>query len=259
MTNDNLKIIYEDDDFLVVDKPSGLTVNRSQTENSTTLQDLISKYLNLAKDDLGIGDRAGIVHRLDKETSGVLLVAKTKIAFSNLQKQFFERTVSKKYQALVHGKFSQDNYQIETKLERSRKDRKKFQVGKSGREAETGFNIDKLLLFDLDKFANLISQYNRNRKKYLENNAQNYSLLKVFPKTGRTHQIRVHLADFKHPLVSDPAYCPSRLFDFDKSWCPRLFLHAAQIEFLHPKSKKLVSFSSDLPIDLQKALQYLVV
>jgi 23S rRNA pseudouridine1911/1915/1917 synthase len=214
--------------------------------------------LNLAKDDSGIGDRAGIVHRLDKETSGVLLVAKTKIAFSNLQKQFIERTVAKKYLALVHAKFNQQEYQIKTRLERSKKDRKKFQVSETGREAETEFNIEKLLLFDLDKFANLIFQYSRNRKRYLENNAQNYSLLEVFPKTGRTHQIRVHLADFKHPLVSDPTYCPSKLFDFDKSWCPRLFLHASQIEFLHPKSKKLVRFNSDLPFDLQKALQYLV-
>ncbi|OGE08869.1 hypothetical protein A3A60_00760 [Candidatus Curtissbacteria bacterium RIFCSPLOWO2_01_FULL_42_26] len=253
-----MKIIFENDQFLVIDKPSGLIVNRSETIQEETLQDQISKYLNLGNNNLGIGDRAGIVHRLDKETSGLLVIAKTETSFENLQNQFVQRQVKKKYLALVHGKVAKDHGSIEVSLQRVGKFGK-FGVLKNrqtgGRESTTEYDLIKQLRFDDRQFERLLlKNISKSRINYLNVNAHDYSFLKVLPKTGRTHQIRVVLKHIGHPIVSDLIYAPNKLLKFDLAWCPRLFLHAARLEFRDSGSGKIVSFESRLPNDLKNAM-----
>lgn len=253
------RVVFEDDFIAVVEKSAGLVVNRSQTTKETTLQDELSDYFGLGEDDLGLGDRAGIVHRLDRETSGLLVVAKSKQAFENLQAQFKNREVSKKYIALVHGKVGSSEGSIESKIARVGHFGKFGIVDRrstEGREAVTNYVVDDQFLFGEEKFRKLIGDMENTKARfnYLKKNAREYRLVSVFPKTGRTHQIRVHLKSIGHPVVSDLIYGPNKLIDFDLLWCPRLFLHAASIEFTHPKTKKPVVFSSDLPKDLEKVL-----
>lgn len=253
-----LQIIFEDEQILVVDKPAGLVVNRSETIKEETLQDKLSAYLKLGK-DLGIGGRSGIVHRLDRETSGLLLVAKTKIAFENLQDQFKERKVEKEYTALVHGLTKNKHGAIEAKINRIGKFGK-FGVNDSsaigGRIARTDFKVIRHYEFKPDCFNVLIHQYKyiKARDRYLRQQGSAYTFLSCYPKTGRTHQVRVHLKSIGHPVVSDLIYGPKKLLKFDLLWCPRLFLHAASLEFIHPKTKKIASFGSDLPKDLKDAI-----
>ncbi|MEK7581261.1 MAG: RluA family pseudouridine synthase [Patescibacteria group bacterium] len=256
-----LDIIFENDLLLVVDKPPGVVVNNSVTASGDTLQNQISKYLKLAEGDLGVGGRAGIVHRLDRETSGLVVVAKTQKAFANLQEQFENREVKKTYIALSHGDIKADEGVIDLPIARIGKFGK-FGILKNGRESETRYNVEKRLVFDEAEFEKLILgddlKLTKVRVKYLKQQAKNYSFVKLFPKTGRTHQIRVHLKSLGSPIVSDLIYGPAKLIKFDLLWCPRLFLHAEKIEFKDPKSKKVLSFRSDLPPDLRDALGQLV-
>jgi len=219
------QIIFEDDSFLVIDKPAGLTVNHSETtKNEETIQSWIEKNFQfpLAQD---IFLRNGLVHRLDKETSGLLLIAKTKEAFENLQSQFKERKVKKKYLALVHGLVESSQGVIEASVSRSPFDRKKFGVFLGGREAKTNYQV-------LEKL-------------------KGFSLLELSPETGRTHQIRVHLKFLGHPVVGDTKYAGRKTARQDRQWCPRQFLHAEYLSFDHPLTKQRVEFSSKLPSDLQ--------
>ncbi len=252
-----LDIIFENKDLLVVDKPAGLVVNRSQTTTAETLQDLISVYLKLGKGDLGIGDRAGIVHRLDRETSGLLVVAKVKRAFEDLQTQFKLRQIEKEYAALVHGDTAEEG-EIGEPIGRIGKFGK-FGVTEEGRQSVTHFKKVFRGTFHATKFQYLVDEHGLRgvRGKYLTSHAKVYSQLSVFPKTGRTHQIRVHLKHVGHPIVSDAIYCPNKLLRFDLLWCPRLFLHASGIMFRDPSSKKILTFKSDLPKDLKSAMLFL--
>ena len=255
------KTLYEDSDILVVDKPAGLVVNRSESVKEETLQDQLAKYFNLKTGDFGIGGRAGIVHRLDRETSGVLLIAKTVEAFDFLQKQFKEREVKKVYVVLVHGLVKEKDGVIEGKLGRIGKFGKFGVNPVSGvsRESRTDFQVGGHYQFDRNRFDVLIHQNKlaRSRINYLNRHAKDYSLLHLFPQTGRTHQVRVHLKSIGHAIVSDPLYDPAKLLKFDRLFCPRLFLHATRLSFLHPVTRKRVEFSSRLPNDLKGAILYL--
>ena len=262
-------IVFEDDNFLVLDKPFGLVVNRSATTNEITLQDQIAEYLSLAKDDLGIGDRAGIVHRLDRETSGLILVAKSQKYFDFLQEQFRQRLVKKQYIALVHNFVKEDRVVVKSEIGRVGRFGKFGEV-KNGKEAETEFTVqgkytlesealDQLIIYGstLDG-RGLSSSWTKGRVNYLKRHAIEYTLLDVLPKTGRTHQIRVHLKAIAHPVVSDLIYDPAKLLKCDLLWCPRLFLHSFRIEF---KKRSGVSgnvvFEAPLPYDLTKSLELL--
>ena len=251
------RIIYEDSQVLVVDKPAGLVVNRALTNRQETLQDQLSEYFNLGR-DLGIGGRAGIVHRLDRETSGVLVVAKTPEAFVNLQRQFKERRARKEYVALVHGKVSPNKGSIVGTLGRIGKFGK-FGIVVGGREARTDFELKKYLQFKRGFFEQFLEQgkFGKSRVNYLKRQAQEYTLLNLYPLTGRTHQVRVHLKSISHPVVSDLLYTPGKLLKFDKVWCRRLFLHALSLEFNHPTSQRRLKLISDLPKDLKDAIVYL--
>lgn len=278
--SNKLNIIFEDEQVLVVDKPAGVVVNRSQTIKGPTLQDELSEYFKLTLpqgSDPNIGGRAGIVHRLDRETSGLLVVAKTQEAFENLQRQFAQRTVKKEYLALVHGKVKESQGVVESKIGRVGRFGK-FGVVESGRSASTDFGVVEYYRFNKGRFNQLIysssdpptggesrsflkvssrqarTGITRSRINYLKNHAVGYTLLRLFPKTGRTHQIRVHAKSIGHPIVSDLIYCPRKLVKFDLLWCPRLFLHARLLEFTHPTTFDKLTFKSNLPKDLENAM-----
>ncbi|EKD85773.1 MAG: hypothetical protein ACD_37C00625G0001 [uncultured bacterium] len=240
-----MRIIYEDEAIAVTDKPSGITVNRSDTtRNEKTVQDWVDSELKIdtagSSDDLSFKDRSGIVHRLDKETSGILLIAKTMQAFESLQKQFKDRLVEKAYKALVHGRLTPSEGEIVVPVGRLPWNRKRFGILAGGREATTNYKVLEIKRFE---------------KK--PGKTEELSLLEAYPKTGRTHQIRVHLKYCGHPIFSDSLYAGRKVAREDRKFLPRLFLHAAKISFIHPLSEKRVSFDSDLPEDLSGFLRRL--
>lgn len=243
------KIIFEDKNLLVLDKPSGMIVNRSDTtKEEATLQDWVEKYLKIhpfgklrtkfkIDEDTDFYKRVGIVHRLDKETSGIILVAKTFEAFINLQGQFKERKVRKTYLALVHGKIEPETGEINVAVGRLPWNRKRFGVLSGGRESVTEYKVIKVLQSTI--------------------NHEPLTLVELNPKTGRTHQIRVHLQYIKHPIFADPLYAGRKTGRNDRKLLPRVFLHASKISFLHPKTEEPMSFESLLPTELENFIKSL--
>jgi 23S rRNA pseudouridine1911/1915/1917 synthase len=237
------QIVFQDDFLLIINKPAGMVVNRAETtKGEETVQDWLQNNFQFSIFNFQTL-RNGIVHRLDKETSGLLVVAKTKEAFENLQGQFKERKVKKKYLALVHGRVEPKSGVIEASITRSPFNRKKFGVFLGGREAKTRYKTisNFQLTASRDSFGMPISN-------------EKFTLLELFPETGRTHQIRVHLKFIGHPIVGDEKYAGRKTARADRQWCPRQFLHAAGLSFIHPVSGKRVEFSSKLPSDLQLAM-----
>ena len=239
----NPKLIYEDESFFVVDKPAGwITDSSNTTSNQPVIQEWIKNNFKFEINNLEF--RNGIVHRLDKETSGILLIAKTKEAFEELQRQFKERLVHKTYIALTHGKLEESKGVINEPVGRLPWRRDRFGVLPDGRDAITEYEV--------------VSNYS------LSTNL--FTLLRLQPQTGRTHQIRIHLKYIGHPVVSDEFYAGRKTARHDRKWCKRLFLHAGKIKFLHPITNKQslplrgkeISFTSDLPEDLREALVNLV-
>ncbi len=219
------KIVFEDEYLLVLEKPAGWIVNEAQTtKGQLVLQSWLAKLdYPLAKSR---EYRSGIVHRLDKETSGLMLVAKTSGAFEGLQRAFKERKVQKVYTALVHGVVEPEEGTIEAPVGRLPWRRDRFGVLAGGREATTEY-------------------------KTIDNEKQQFTLLELKPKTGRTHQIRIHLKYLGHPIVADEFYAGRKTARNDRKWCPRLFLHASGISFDHPVTGRNMAFKSDLPQDLK--------
>lgn len=244
------KIIYQDSQILVLDKPAGLTVTKAETVKSPTLQDWLSETQKLEN----IGGRAGIVHRLDRQTSGIIIVAKMQQSFEFLQNQFAQRKVVKKYLALTHNHPKTNSFEVNLPIARQKLG--KFGVKSMGRAASTSFQVLARLEFG-NKFEEVGKNFPKRIIRYFEKHARFYSLFEATPATGRTHQIRVHAKFTRFPIVSDPIYCPRKLFRFDLGFCPRLFLHAAKITFVHPENQKLVTYEAKLPADLKLALEYL--
>ncbi|MDD5337838.1 MAG: RluA family pseudouridine synthase [Dehalococcoidales bacterium] len=217
-----LKIVYEDDDLLVVDKPAGLPVHPAPGHPSFTVANAVLNYLpSLVKDADSL--RPGIVHRLDKDTSGLIIIAKNRVAQANLSRQFKDRVVKKTYIALVHGKLTPERGTIEAAIGRDPAHRQRMAVVAKGREARTEYHV-----------VNYVGKY---------------TLLEIKPETGRTHQIRVHLAAINFPVAGDITY------GLKSSRFPRQFLHAAKITFKQPSTGKEITLESPLPPDLQKALE----
>jgi 23S rRNA pseudouridine1911/1915/1917 synthase len=235
-------IVYEDAVLLVINKPSGMTVNRADTtRGEETLQDWIEKDEQRAKsleqradEQSDFVKRAGIVHRLDKETSGVILAAKTEEAFLALQAQFKERTVHKQYIALVHGEVKPESGEINVPVGRQEWNRMRFGVVAGGKEAQTEYRT-------ISNFKFKISN-------------EKLTLLELEPKTGRTHQIRVHMKYLGYPLFADFLYAGRKTQRDDRKYLSRVFLHAAKIHFRHPVTSEEVHFASELPEELQKFL-----
>ena len=219
-----LKVVHEDSDLLVVDKPAGLAVHPAPGHRDHTLANAVLAH---CPDLEGIGGslRPGIVHRLDKDTSGLLVVAKSERAHAQLARQFKQRRVTKSYLALVHGSIEPPEAVIEAPIGRHPRDRKRMAVVTTGRVAASQYRVVKRL--------------------------KGFTLLEVRPKTGRTHQIRVHMASMGHPLAGDATYGRKR---------PRLdrhFLHAHLLGFEHPSTGEYVQFTSELPGDLRVFLETL--
>lgn len=229
------KVLFEDDSLLIIDKPSGMVVNNAVSVKGETVQGWIEK--NFQFEIFNFQEcRNGIVHRLDKETSGILLIAKTRLAFEELQRQFRDREVEKTYVALAHGKIEIRSGTISAPVGRLPWNRERFGVLPGGREAETRYRVIKLL--------------SHSDKKKIEE----LSLLELYPMTGRTHQIRIHLKHIGHPVVGDSFYAGRKTARNDRKWCPRLFLHAAKISFTNPQSTTRIQIESPLSEDLQKVL-----
>jgi 23S rRNA pseudouridine1911/1915/1917 synthase len=253
-----ISIIYEDDDIIVINKPAGIIVNRADTtKGEVTVQDWAEEKLGIKyevssntynnkeeKEEIQntkylIQDtfyqRGGIVHRLDKETSGILLLAKNPQAFSELQRQFKERIVKKTYLALAHGLVLPTEGEINVPVGRLPWNRKQFGVIAGGREA--------------------ITKYKVLSSKYYESVKENLSLVELYPETGRTHQIRVHLKYIGYPIFGDYLYAGRKTQRDDRTVLSRVFLHAAKISFIHPTNKKDQTFESTLPEELNRIIQ----
>lgn len=229
--NIKFEIVYKDDAFFVINKPVGLVVHPAAGhQTGTLLNGLLSIDANLEQ-----LPRAGIVHRLDKDTSGVMVVARTLTAHNHLVSQLQERTVKREYRAVAQGVITAGRT-IEEPIGRHPNDRKKMAVIADGKDAITHFNV-------LKKF-------------------KNFSEIKVNLETGRTHQIRVHLSHLRHPLVGDQVYggrltLPKSISEELKLKLhsfKRQALHAKKLSFIHPVSEDLVSFETDLPSDMQDLL-----
>jgi 23S rRNA pseudouridine1911/1915/1917 synthase len=237
-----LEIIYEDDDLIVVNKPAGMMVHagagatESERNRGTLVNALLHRFAHLSS--VGGDLRPGIVHRLDKATSGLILVAKNDDAHRRLGSQFSRREIKKTYIALVHGALKQDHGTIATSISRDRLRRTRMTTRlQGGREAVSHYKV----------LQRIDSAFGR------------FTLLEVKIDTGRTHQIRVHLSSLGHPVVGDTLYGAPRELSARGTprqtlSLPRNFLHAAALVFSHPRTSQLHSFSAPLPAELESLL-----
>lgn len=219
-----LVIIHEDDDILVIDKPAGLTVHPAPGHPSRTLVNAVLAHCpTLAtSNDLM---RPGIVHRLDKDTSGLIVIAKNDSARAYVASQFRSRTVTKGYLVLIRGRLSPEQGTIEAPIGRDPRSRRRMTIVEGGKEATTHYQV----------------------REYLAD----YTLVEVTPATGRTHQIRVHLSAIGCPVVGDPVY------GVRSPHLRRQFVHAYRLGFHLPSTGQYREFASPLPVDLQQALERL--
>ena len=240
-----LEILYEDDHLIVVNKPAGMVTHPAYGNYTGTLVNALLHHCNSRLSTLNDQTRPGIVHRLDKDTSGLMVIAKDDSVHAQLAKQFSRRTIDRAYWAIVWGRFEKGKKLglIEAALGRSKSDRKKIAVSKTGKDAATEYEV-------LEEF------------EYL-------SLVKLKLRTGRTHQIRVHLHHIGHPVFGDPTYGGRRI-----AWggtekkkkeevqrflkiITRQALHAKTLGFIHPVTKETLHFESGLPSDFQEMLNLL--
>lgn len=231
-----MQVVYEDEDILVLDKPAGLAVH----EDGRTAAPTVCDWVRSERPTLiGVGesmrlqngrmiDRPGIVHRLDRDTSGVLVLAKHQAAFLFLKEQFKQRELEKHYRAFVWGEMRELQGTIDRPIGRSRKD---FRLWSSGKDAS-------------GKLRPAVTRYSVLATDHL------FSYLDVAPKTGRTHQIRVHLKAIGHPIICDARYAPGKGSALGLA---RLALHAHSIILTHPRGARMV-FEAPLPLDMEQAL-----
>lgn len=221
--NLNLDIYYEDEDVAIVYKPKGMVVHPSAGHYSGTL---VNGLMYQIKDLSGINGeiRPGIVHRIDKDTSGLLMVAKNDVAHRNLVEQLMAKTVTRKYTALVHGHIPHEFGTIDAPIGRNPKDRQAMDVVDNGKEAITHFNV--------------IENFNK------------FTLVECQLETGRTHQIRVHMKYIGYPLVGDPKYGPKKTMDIGGQ-----ALHAGLIGFTHPRTGEYIERTAPLPEAFEKLIE----
>ncbi len=250
-----IEVVYEDEELLIINKPAGVTVNRAETtKDEITIQDWAEtkvqseKYKVKSEKRFKFGEegwdpaadfhsRGGIVHRLDKETSGVLILAKTPTTFVHLQKQFHEREVKKVYIALAHGEITPKSGAINVPVGRLPWNRNRFGILPGGRESMTTYKV-------ITNFHSAKGSSN-----------EILSLVELYPQSGRTHQIRVHLKYINHPIFSDFLYAGRKTARADRKILPRVFLHATKISFTHPITNMSVTFEAPLPAELTACLK----
>jgi 23S rRNA pseudouridine1911/1915/1917 synthase len=229
-----LTILHEDTDLLAIDKPAGMVVHPAPGARRGTVVNAVLHRLGTL-DGVGATERPGIVHRLDKDTSGVLLVARTVAALEHLARQFRARTIEKRYLALVHGSVRGDSGVVDAPVGRDPRERKRMSVrSRRRRAAVTRWTV---------------------RERF-----PGATLLLVAPETGRTHQIRVHLASVGHPIVADGLYGGRRPGAVASTasvlaGCPRQALHAARITFVHPTTGESMTLEAPLPPDLRAVVE----
>ncbi len=241
-----LNIVYEDDDLMVINKPAGMVVHPGSGNRSGTLINGAAYYFQQKYPEINENDlaRFGLVHRIDKNTTGLLVMAKTPKAMTHLAKQFFDHTVHRRYVALVWGDFEEDEGTVKAHVGRHQRFRKLFTAypeGEHGKDAITHYKV-------LEKY--------------------NYvTLIECRLETGRTHQIRVHMQSIGHPIFNDDFYGGDRIVKgtvFTKykhfvdncfELCPRHALHAQQLGFIHPTTKKQMNFESELPDDMKNVIE----
>jgi len=228
-----LDIVFEDEFLAVINKPAGMVVHPGAGVSSGTLANAIAFKFQIS--DSSGNDRVGIIHRLDKDTSGLIVIAKNEQTAEELSRQFHDREVEKSYVALIHGSPEQNSGKIDAPIARNRHNRTKLTVAKTGRSALSLWKV---------------------KQRY-----EKFTLLDVEIKTGRTHQVRVHLASVNHPVVGDETYNAGR----DKTVADvtvrkaindlnRFFLHAAHLAFAHPKTAERMQFDQPLPTELSDFL-----
>ncbi len=243
--NFKLDIIYEDNDLLVINKPSGISMHPGAGNFDKTLVNALMYYDSKKLSNIGDELRPGIVHRIDKDTSGLVIIARNNISHEKLSNQFSQHSIKRIYQALVWGKIKPQTGRIETLITRSSKNRQLMSVGLiKGKKAITNYKT-------IEVFEN--------------NNVPTFSLIQCKLETGRTHQIRVHMSYKGNNILGDKKYKKKfkKLNNIDKSLeklltnLDRQFLHAQTIGFIHPSSGKLMEFTSNLPHDLNSLLKML--
>lgn len=244
-------VLFEDEVLLAIAKPAGMVVNRADTvEKGKTLQDWVEGRVEWTGDRVQGAteeqkktflDRSGIAHRLDKETSGVMIIGKTPESLTDLMRQFRERTTQKEYLSLVHGNMDPASGDIQLPLGRSPYNRHKFRVDVFGKTSLTHYQVEHVWNARADD-----AWY-----------ADGFSLVRMGPKTGRTHQIRVHLTHLGHPLVGDELYGGRKRAERDRTWCPRHFLHAASLTVIHPIYEQPLRVEASLPTELREAVRWI--
>jgi 23S rRNA pseudouridine1911/1915/1917 synthase len=226
-----LSVVYEDADLLVIDKPAGMVVHPAPGHSGGTLVNALLAHVPGIDLDMGDEARPGIVHRLDKDTSGLIVAAKRRSAHDALSRQMASRTMLKEYLAIVTGTPRPPQGVVDAPIARDPRDRQRMAVVAGGRTARTRYTVEEVL--------------------------QGYSLVRVTLETGRTHQIRVHMASIGHPVLGDPVYGKRTLKDAARLGLRRQFLHAHRLGFTLPSSGEWREFVSPLPGDLQAVLERL--
>jgi len=236
----DVPILFEDASFLAINKPVGVVVNRAQSVKGETIQDWMDKQYPIfthtegeSEDQKAFIDRSGIVHRIDKETSGILLLAKTVESFVSLQKQFFEHSIHKTYLAIVHGELTPKEGEIRAPVGRLPWNKERFGIVPGGKESVTTYVV----------------------VKTFEKEGEKLTLVSVHPETGRTHQIRVHMKYINHPLLGDYLYAGRKTSRDDREWATRVMLHAWKIVLSHPTTRKTLAIEAPIPDDISRIIQ----
>ncbi|MBI5620343.1 RluA family pseudouridine synthase [Candidatus Gottesmanbacteria bacterium] len=270
-----IPILYEDDALLVINKPAGLVVNRAQSVKTETVQEWVEDYLKIrnpkseirnkyniqninVQNNFEFIQRAGIVHRIDKETSGILLIAKTPEAFIELQRQFKAREIKKTYLAIVHGKLVPEEGEINAPIDRLPWNPQRFGVMPGGKESVTRYKVSVVIPATelASRSLRRSGPGSREKKGWIPGQARNdMSLVELYPETGRTHQIRVHLKYINHSIVGDYLYAGRKTSRDDRAGdAPRVMLHAWKISFIHPGTRKLLAIESPIPDDMMNII-----
>ncbi len=238
----DVSILYEDAALLAINKPVGVVVNRAESVKGETIQDWMEKRINtnnpistnnsITEENKDFVGRAGIVHRIDKETSGILLIAKTLESFIELQRQFKERMISKTYLAIVHGDLLPKEGEVRAPVGRLPWNRERFGIVPGGKESVTKYTVVQSIVKDGEKLT----------------------LVSVHPETGRTHQIRVHMKYINHPLLGDYLYAGRKTSRDDRTWAERVMLHAWKIVLSHPVTHEPLAIEAPIPDDMNRII-----
>ena len=238
----DVSILFEDAAFLAINKPVGVVVNRAESVKGETIQDWMEKRINtnnpintntqITEENKDFVNRAGIVHRIDKETTGILLIAKTLSSFIELQRQFKERAISKTYMAIVHGELTPKEGEVRAPVGRLPWNRERFGIVPGGKESVTKYSAIKTI----------------------EKDGEKLTLVSVHPETGRTHQIRVHMKYINHPLLGDYLYAGRKTSRDDREWATRVMLHAWKIVLQHPTTGETLAIEAPIPDDMNRII-----